>query len=520
MADIVLINPRFEVSYWGMEHALPFMGKRANLPVACLPLLAALTPGEHTVTLIDENVEDIDYERCARADIVGVTGMSVQRFRMREILSELKARDCFTVVGGPLVTVMEDYFEGLADVIFIGEAEQTWPQFLREWSQGLHRYRYEQIEKTDMTSVPTPRFDLLKMKHYMFGSLQFSRGCPFQCEFCDIIVTFGRKPRIKTSAQVIAELEAIRKRGINIVFVVDDNLIGNKRAIKEVLRDIAAWQKRRGYGLTLFTEASIDLADDPELMEMMVEANFVSVFIGIESPNEEALRETKKFQNVREGGTLLEKVHRIQDAGMEVWCGMIMGFDSDDETIFDRQIEFIQKARISFSMSGMLSAIPKTPLYTRLAEEGRLDYCDTPEFGTNVIPLQMSREELRDGYIKVMNGLYDSEPYWERTEALFLDPKFNVGRARLRYWRTHPLGRLKWEGLWLVQAVGLFARLMTGIPDPELRREYRKRLWRFLKKRQNPGMVLIYTIHMAMHYHARSMAHRMASRKMEIVNSF
>src|SRR6478752_6649587 len=227
VADIVIINPRFEVSFWGMEHALPLIGKRANLPVACLPLLAALTPSEHTVTLIDENVEAIDYERCARADIVGVTGMSVQRFRMREILTELKRRGCFTAVGGPLVTVQEDYFDGLADVIFIGEAEETWPQFLGEWKQGLHQYRYEQAEKTDMSTVPTPRFDMLKMKRYAFGSIQFSRGCPFQCEFCDIIVTFGRRPRIKTNDQIIAEIEAIHAQKMPIVFIVDDNLIGN-----------------------------------------------------------------------------------------------------------------------------------------------------------------------------------------------------------------------------------------------------------------------------------------------------
>jgi radical SAM superfamily enzyme YgiQ (UPF0313 family) len=184
MAKIVLINPRFEVSYWGLEHALPILGKRANLPVAALPLLAALTPAGHTVTLVDENVEAIDYEQVARADIVGVTGMSVQRFRMREILSELKVRGLFTVVGGPWVSVQEDYFGDLVDVLFIGEAEETWPQFLRDWEQGRSQSRYEQSEKTDMTRVPTPRFDLLKMRHYLFGSVQFWRGCPFQCEFC------------------------------------------------------------------------------------------------------------------------------------------------------------------------------------------------------------------------------------------------------------------------------------------------------------------------------------------------
>src|SRR5215210_6751073 len=170
MADIVLINPRFEVSYWGMEHTLPFLGKRANLPVACLPLLAALTPAGHTVTLMDENVEAINYERCARADIVGVTGMSVQRFRMKEILAELKRRGAFTAVGGPWVSVQEDYFGDLADVIFIGEAEETWPRFITEWQDGRHSYRYEQAEKTDMSKVPTPRFELLDMDKYAFGA--------------------------------------------------------------------------------------------------------------------------------------------------------------------------------------------------------------------------------------------------------------------------------------------------------------------------------------------------------------
>src|SRR5262245_3872184 len=312
MADIVLINPKFEVSYWGMEYALPFLGKRANLPVACLPLVAALTPAEYNVIIMDENVEPIDWDRCARADIVGLTGMSVPRFRMKEILTELKRRDCFCVVGGPWITVQEDYFGDLADVIFIGEAEDTWPQFLTEWKHRLHQYRYEQLEKTDMSKVPTPRFDLLKMKHYGFGSLQFSRGCPFQCEFCDIIVTFGRRPRIKTSQQVLAELDAIYATGIDLIFIVDDNLIGNKKAIKELLREVIVWQERHDFKLTFFTEASIDLADDHELMDLMVQANFIATFIGIESPDEDALREAKKYQNVRKGGTLIEKVHRIQ----------------------------------------------------------------------------------------------------------------------------------------------------------------------------------------------------------------
>ncbi len=520
MADIVLINPRFEVSYWGMEHALPFLGKRANLPVACLPLLAALTPEGHSVTLMDENVEAINFERCARADIVGVTGMSVQRFRMREILAELKRRGCFTVVGGPLVTVQEDYFEGLADVIFVGEAEQTWPQFLAEWPRRLHRSRYEQAEKTDMTRLPTPRFDLLKMRHYAFGSLQFSRGCPFQCEFCDIIVTFGRRPRLKTSDQVIREIEALWDQGMRIAFIVDDNLIGNKKAIKGVLRDVTAWQERRGYPMTFFTEASIDLADDAELMEAMVDANIIATFIGIESPNEASLRETKKFQNVRQGGTMLEKVHRIQEAGIEVWCGMIMGFDNDDESIFDAQVEFVRRARIPHSMSGMLHAIPKTPLHDRLAAEGRLDPSDQPEYGTNVIPLRMGRERLRDGYIQVMNELYTPEAYFGRLEDLWIDHRFETGKSRERFWKKHPIARLKMESLWLVQAVGLFVRLMSGIPERHLKREYRRRVWRYLKYRRNPGMLLLYLVKVAQHYHAYTMATRMKEGRSPLYNSY
>ncbi|MGD9635417.1 MAG: DUF4070 domain-containing protein, partial [Pirellulales bacterium] len=377
-----------------------------------------------------------------------------------------------------------------------------------------------QLEKTDMALVPTPRFDLLKMRHYAFGSLQFSRGCPFQCEFCDIIVTFGRKPRIKSSQQVIAELEALRATGLDTAFIVDDNLIGNKKAIKEVLRDVVAWQKRLGYPLSLFTEASIDLADDAELMELMTEANFIAVFVGIESPDEASLRETKKFQNVRQGGSLLEKVHRIQDHGLEVWCGMIMGFDSDDTTIFQRQIEFIQQARISFSMSGMLSAIPKTPLYDRLLEEGRLDLSDRPEHGTNVIPRQMSCEELRDGYLEVVTAQYDPEMYFQRTEALFLDTNFDIGCVRSNYWRSHPFRWLKQEAKYAVLTMGLYYRLFSAIPEKHLRDEYKRRFWRFLKSRHRPGLAHFYLFHIAMHYHAYTMSRNMTSKRTAIVNSY
>jgi radical SAM superfamily enzyme YgiQ (UPF0313 family) len=518
MADIVLINPRFDVSFWGLEHALPLIGKRANLPVAALPLLAALTPAEHSVTLIDENVEAIDFARCARADIVGVTGMVVQRARMREILEELKRRGVFIALGGPWVTVNESYFGDLADVVFIGEAEETWPRFLAEWQAGRAASRYEQAEKTDMSRVPAPRLDLLKMEHYLFGSVQFTRGCPFQCEFCDIIVVFGRKPRLKTAPQIIAELEGLRAQKLSIAFIVDDNIIGNKKAIKEILRHVIDWQEKNGYPLTFCTEASIDLADDAELLELMVAANIGIVFVGIESPNEASLRETKKLQNVRPGGTLIEKVRRIQAAGIEVWAGMILGFDHDDDTVFAAHREFLSEARISTAMVGMLSAIPKTPLHARLAAAGRLDTEDDPAQGTNVLPLLMSRETLRDGYVRLMAELYEADAYFDRLDALYLDDRMETERAWRRYGERHPW---RWRGhraRLALEGVGLFARLLMGVPERALRREYRRRLWQLLRRRPDAAVVRIYAIKSAMHYHVHEMTR--ALRGGRVINTY
>jgi radical SAM superfamily enzyme YgiQ (UPF0313 family) len=518
MADIVFVNPRFEVSYWGMEHALPLFGKKANMPIGALPLLAAITPAEHRVTLVDESIEALDFDRLARADIVGLTGMVVQRARMREILAELKRRGVFTAVGGPWVSVQEDAFGDLADVIFIGEAEESWPRFLADWAAGRHVRRYEQDEKTDMTRVPTPRFDLLKMNEYLFGSVQFSRGCPFQCEFCDIIVTFGRRPRLKTSTQVIAELEALRAQGCRIVFIVDDNLIGNKKAVKVLLRDLIAWQRANGYPLDFCTEASLDLAEDAELMELLVEANIGNVFVGIESPNEASLRETKKYQNVKKGNTILDRVHRIQEAGLEVWCGMILGFDHDDPSIFDATVEFLRAARIAHAMVGMLHAVPKTPLHSRLEREGRLDLADNSEYGTNVIPLNLTREELRAGYVRVMNELYEPEAFFDRVDDLFLNFRMKHLAARARYRRRRPWQRLRNNTRGWIEAAVLMSRILRRVPDPALRRVYRQRWLKLVRQRPETGLVMYYAIKCALHYHAYTMAQQMASGATPVVN--
>lgn len=516
VADIVIINPRFDTSFWGLEHCIGLLGKHANLPVACLALLAALVPDHHQVTLIDENVEDIDFDRLGRADLVCLTGMSIQGRRMCEILKEVRSRGVMTVVGGPLATVEEETLRGLADVVFVGEADNTWPQFLRDWERGCYKRRYEQEEKTDVMRLPLPRIDLLKTDRYMFGSMQISRGCPFTCEFCDIIITFGRRPRLKTSQQVLAELEAFRRAGLNTIFVVDDNLIGNKKAIKPILRDIIRWQEARAYPLTLFTEASIDLAEDEELMELMGLANFQSVFIGIESPNEESLIETKKLQNVRpKAGSLVERVRRIHAHGIDVLCGMIVGFDHDDASTFDAIANFIVEARIANTLIGQLHAIPTTPLYDRLKQAGRLnDESASDKYGTNVIPLRMSREELRDGFIQVMQSAYSADAYFARLDSLFIEQGFDVVLYRLPYWRRH---RLTWATQLLGGYIKFFVismRLFRHVDDAALKARYRRQLLRALRALwRTPHMLFVYAMKTAMHYHYAAMLRALGQSK-------
>jgi radical SAM superfamily enzyme YgiQ (UPF0313 family) len=520
VASIVLINPKFEISFWGLEYALPLMGKRANMPVAALPLIAALTPDRHRVSIIDENVEAIDFEMCARADIVGITGMIVQRQRIREILGELRRRKVFTVAGGPWVSVNEAWFDNLADVVFIGEAEETWPQFLSDWESGRHVRRYEQAEKTDMAKVPAPRLDLLKTERYAFGSVQFSRGCPFTCEFCDIIVIFGRRPRLKTSPQVIAELEALRARNLPNVFIVDDNLIGNRKAIKELLRHVIDWQKANDYPLMFATEASLDLADDEELMQLMVEANISALFVGIESTNEESLKETKKLQNLRRGGTMIEKVRRIQERGMEVWAGMIVGFDNDDATVFASQRRFITDARVSTAMVGMLSAIPRTPLYDRMKTAGRLDESDNPAHGTNVLPVNMTRDELSDGYVRLMAELYESGAYFDRLDDLYRSAHITIDRAWQDHVRARRWPRWKRNARCLLETFALIARLVARVPERRLRRVYWQRFWAFLRARPEPQVLRIYALKCAIHWHMHKFVEQLTNRTRPLINTY
>ncbi|MHB8973137.1 MAG: B12-binding domain-containing radical SAM protein [Pirellulaceae bacterium] len=427
--SICLINPRFETSYWGFEYALSLYpgDKRSTMIAGSLPAVAGLS-GHHQVYLLDENVEEIDWDALRDFDIVGVTGMNVQKTRIREILVRLRAEKIFTVVGGPLISVQEEFFTDLCDVMFIGEAETTWPKFLEDFAhdQPTQR-RYEQSQPTDMTQVPRPRFDLLKVDRYASGALQYSRGCPFQCEFCDIIVIYGRRPRVKHPEQLLAELEEMRRAGFHSAFIVDDNFIGDKKKAKALLELIIPWMEQHHYPLRLTTEASMNLADDPELLELMYRANFRSVFIGIETPRSTSLEEMKKYQNMR-GDSLSAKLTRIQDAGLDVNAGFIVGFDNDDREIFEDQFRFIQDNGITLAMVSVLQAIPRTPLYQRLQREGRL-FEEDPV--CNFIPKQMSRAELKQGYWNLLQRLYAPEAFLERYFTVFRSAAYLRRRAEI-----------------------------------------------------------------------------------------
>jgi radical SAM superfamily enzyme YgiQ (UPF0313 family) len=286
---------------------------------------------------------------------------------------------------------------------------------------------YEQKERTNMQVLPRPRYDLLKVNRYASGSLQFSRGCPFECEFCDIIVTFGRVPRTKTPKQVIEELEGLRRDGFFSVFIVDDNFIGNKKRARELLEEIVVWQEANNYPLRLSTEASVNLADEPHLLDLMYRANFRYVFLGIETPRVESLKETKKFQNAR-GDSLDDKLKRIQEAGLDVYGGFIVGFDHDDMTIFEDQYNFIQGNGIQLAMVGMLTAIPKTPLYARLEKAGRRNMTNP---NSNIVPAQMSAETLQDNYWKLVKRLYTPQAFLERYFKAYDLPQYLDKRAEI-----------------------------------------------------------------------------------------
>ena len=416
---LYLVAPKNPESFWTFDRILPSLGKRCVFPNLALPTVAGLTPPPHEVVLCDENVEPVDFD--TDADIIGITGFVVHKPRVFELIEAFQRRGKLVAVGGPFATLCPEELDGKVDVLFVGEAEYTWPQFVRDYEAGHWQSEYRQEEKPSMLDSPPPRFDLLKADRYRSLAIQFGRGCPYSCEFCDIIVMYGRRPRTKSVSQVLAEVETIHALGVANIFVVDDNFIGNKKDAKALLAALAAWQEARGHPIEFMTEVSLNVAQDDELLGLLRRAHFVVVFVGIESPRTASLLETKKTQNTRED--IVTAVHRIQASGIEVMAGMIVGFDHDDPSIFEEQFRFIQQARIPISMTGMLNAVPKTPLHARLKAAGRLiaESVGDQFVFTNIVPGGMSQIELYEGYRALLRRLYDYRHYRRRAMALILN---------------------------------------------------------------------------------------------------
>lgn len=455
---ILLIYPEFPDTFWSFKHALKFIRKKAGAPPLGLLTVAAMLPPEWEKRLVDLNVMDITEEALRWADYVFISAMIVQRESVKAIIEQCKHVGATMVAGGPIFTMEHEKFPDV-DHFVLNEAEETLAPFLRDLAQGQARRVYASTEFPDIHQTPVPLWKLANLKQYDTIPIQFSRGCPFNCDFCNVTALLGHRPRTKTVAQIIAELDSLYELGWRkSIFFVDDNFIGNKKQIKsEVLPALIEWRKGKT-GMPFSTEASINLADDPELLRLMVQAGFDTVFVGIESPNEDSLTECSKSQN--KGRDLVESVKHLQRAGLQVQGGFIVGFDNDASTIFQQQIDFIQKSGIVTAMVGLLQAPLGTRLYDRMQKEGRLvnEFSgDNVDGSTNIIPI-MGLKSLQEGYRKILDQIYEPKFYYERVLTFLREyqpPKFRVhfefqyilaflrsiyqlgirGIERIHYWR-------------------------------------------------------------------------------------
>ena len=433
---ILLIYPEYPDTFWSFKHALKFIRKKATLPPLGLLTIGAMLPDEWTKRLVDMNVTKLTDKDLAWADYAFISGMSIQRTSVHETITRCKRAGLKIIAGGPLFTGEYDQFDDV-DHFVLNEAELTLAPFLADLEKGCARRIYKTSEFCDIQKSPSPMWELLNFKHYASMSIQFSRGCPFNCEFCNVTALLGHRCRIKTSDQIVSELDSLYSQGWRgQVFFVDDNFIGNKAYLKNnLLPSLIQWQKKKRK-IPFYTEASINLADDKPLMDMMVDAGFDTVFIGIETPNEESLTECNKQQN--KNRDLIESVKIIQRTGLQVQGGFIVGFDSDTPSIFQRQIEFIQRSGIVTAMVGMLNAPPGTKLYERMRKEGRLIGLfsgDNVNGSTNIIP-KMGFDTLRDGYRIIIQHIYSPKHYYKRMMIFLREYKIpKTGRGSLDFQR-------------------------------------------------------------------------------------
>jgi len=423
----LLLYPEFPLTFWSFKYALKFISKKSSHPPLGLITIAAMLPQDWDIRLVDLNVDSLSEKDILWADIIFISAMSIQRESVYSLVKRCKSKDKKIVAGGPLFTEEPHYFPQI-DHLVLDEAEITLPKFLKDLEKGQPRKKYSSRIYPDIRSSVKPHYHLLNKKKYAVMSLQLSRGCPFNCEFCEVTALFGNKMRLKSSDQVIQELEALYDNSWRgEVFFVDDNFIGNRRYLKsDLLPRLEEWMKARKYPFKFITEASINLADDEILMDKMISSGFSSVFVGIETPDEDSLKECSKYQN--KNRDLIESVHKIQNKGFIVMGGFIVGFDSDKPSIFQRQIDFIQHSGIISAMVGLLNAPPRTKLYQRLLKENRIisNFSgNNTDFATNFIP-RMSIDDLKHGYQKLVNGIYSRKPYYTRVKGFLSRYQKNI----------------------------------------------------------------------------------------------
>jgi len=423
---VILIYPEFPDTFWSFKHALKFIRKKASSPPLGLLTVASMLPSDWGKRLVDLNVRKLTKEDLTWADYAFVSAMTVQRQSAHKVIARCKEEGVRVVAGGPLFTTEYEQFETV-DYFVLNEAELTLPAFLNDLEQGRANRIYTTAGFADILKTPAPQWELADLDRYATMSVQYSRGCPYNCEFCNVTALFGHRPRTKSARQVIAELDSFYNLGWRGgIFFVDDNLIGDKRRLKtELLPALIEWRKNRA-GLSFNTQVSINLADDKELMQMMVEAGFCTVFIGIETPEEDSLAECSKKQNMHRN--LVEDVRRIQQAGLQVQAGFIVGFDSDSPATFQRLADFIQKSGIVTAMIGLLQAPPGTVLYERLKQAGRLIERmsgDNVDGTTNIIPV-MNLDVLRNGYKNLLQYIYSPEAYYQRVKTFLRE--YNLPR--------------------------------------------------------------------------------------------
>lgn len=467
----LLVYPEYPDTFWGFKHAMRFISRKAAYPPLGLLTVASMLPSTWEKKLVDMNVRALTDDDLDWADAVLIGGMLVQKSSADHVISRAKALSKLVIAGGPLFTVQPESFPTV-DHIILGEAEKIMPDFLRDLELGVAKRTYSSEEKPDLSLTPIPDWDLVSFKHYATMCVQFSRGCPHNCDFCDIIVINGRVPRLKEAGRLITELDALYERGWRgTTFIVDDNFIGNKKKVKAMLPRVIEWMKERKYPFELVTEASLGLSDDDTLMDLMVEAGFTRVFLGIESPSEESLEECNKVQN--RNRDMVAAVKKIQNKGMEVMGGFIIGFDSDTPSIFEKQLAFIQRSGVATAMVGLLTAVPGTRLYTKLKRQGRIlkmTSGDNTDGSLNFVP-KMDRDVLIKGYKKLLRTIYSHRVYYERALVLLREyrPKTkppvhanDIGALFKSFWRIGVIdrGRLHY---WKFLAKVLF-RMPKALP--------------------------------------------------------